>query len=240
MDLDKDIEFQSLGPSPFHADFFVRFDGSDDLLRVDVDQLRGYDDVFISGPKTLSKAQQQDFVGECQRLVATELGVFYEATQTSYRLGVQWNGIRKNFDRLTESRRGFWQKIRNHLRWPPWLRTGKVSLSLATFKLKLNEEIYRITRELSRNSADGLEELQIYTQSKIDDLRAFPTDDYAKVLDILIKRKTARAANIVVLLAALIGFVGGILGSVFQAKLSDAVPTNNQSPPSKQQIDPGQ
>ena len=96
---DDNIRFQMIGPSPFHADFFV---SRNDKTKFDIriEERLGYDDVEITAPRN-------DEVGNIKKAVmfrlSKEVSLFYSVVRDSIVLDREFRKLTKAAESLTEN-----------------------------------------------------------------------------------------------------------------------------------------
>lgn len=204
---DTGVSFRYLGPSPFHADFFVKPGSSDGSFEVAITEQPGYDDVEFSFGGNL---KHSDLVGFAHHIAATELGVYYWAIQNRNRLTRDWSDISEEINRLVEraQKPRAWFRFKYGRTWRA--NIDNASLDLAGFKLRADEVVTSTTETLDRLSRrEKLDHLRKYADAELAGLRQFAIQDFSQILSLLERRSRAQAANVTAMVAAVLGAIAG-------------------------------
>jgi hypothetical protein len=206
------VIFQYIGPSPFHADFFVHFSGPEGAADVEIVEQRGYDDINFVASSDLGTTQRADFVAAAHEGTAAELGVYYRIIQDRNRLNRSWSKLTDQIDQLVDDAiaRRSWLAPKYMQGWRAKLDSA--ALDLVRFKLRVDEAVTGATEaldELAKKEAQDL--LRRYADREVSQMRQYAVQDFSEMLSLLEKRSHAEATNVTVLVAALLG---GLVGAV--------------------------
>jgi hypothetical protein len=218
---DTGVIFRFIGPSPFHADFFVRFEGPEGTADVEIVEQRGYDDINFIGGIELGPAKRADFIAAAHQGTAAELGVYYGLIQHRNRLNREWSMLTDQIDQLVEeaiARRG-WLTPKYMPRWRSKLDTA--ALNLVRFKLCADAAVTSTAESLNELAKKETQDfLRRYADRELLQMRQFAIQDFSEMLKLLEKRSHAEATNVTVLVATLLG---GLLGAVLTVFLGTLI-----------------
>lgn len=209
------MTFRFIGPSPFHADFFVEFAGDKEEIVSLIDVQRGYDDVLFVAPADTPEDERSIVLREIQEGAAEELGEFYFALQARNRFQDKWGALSGRINVLIDEVRIKRSALRPRytVQWRRDLED--VLFDLMAFKLEIEEVEFNMTSgldELARKSGRG--DLKQYAEEYIAELRRIPTKDAFESLTLLESRSRAEAQNLSTIQGALIGSVATVVGVV--------------------------
>ncbi len=216
---ESEIEFQVLGPSPFHADFFVSSSLDHDHH---IQKREGYDDLYFN------LAGTEKFETDIARLkinIANELGLYYYLVRARTEIWILWRKFLENFsDALNQSthEKSFGQRVYELFSLP---RMAPPSIELIQYELLIEEKKLAGQKELSRLKAEAnLEYFLEYTQEVIQELSEIPIDKYRGMSDAITAHNRSLDTYRMSASVALIGFVaaciGGIVGALSAVFLS--------------------
>ncbi len=186
---DSEIEFQFIGPSPFHADFFVAFNGGRKRGKFETESTPGYDKIKIAAQKAQIPSAQAPYLLGLYHVISLELGIYYNTIQARNRLNDQWYGIEGVLDELVNQARNsisrIWRKY--NYRWRSALE--EVALEIISFKLLSDREYKHIC-----SSKEGIAEryqlgnLLSYTEEEVQAFQEYPIQDLTKIVETLERR----------------------------------------------------
>jgi hypothetical protein len=212
------VRFRFMGPSPFHADFYVKFGGPEGTFEVNIEELQGYDDVdYVAG----SDFDAAEVIGYAHESTAKELGVYYKLMQSRNRLMREWHELSQSIDELVEQahRRSGWLAFK----YGPWWRArlDRASLELVRFKLRADEVVTDAVSALDELAKKKtLDDLRKYSDAETARLRQYAVQDFSEMLALLERRSHAATANVTVMVAALLGgIIGAVLTALFGASI---------------------
>lgn len=216
------VEFQSLGPSPFHADFFLRMEilnNPEKIEEISCEKIHlpGYDDIIIH---TKEKEGSLDNLKDkaIERLLS-ELSYFYFLVQSNNLNQHIWVEVEESVENLKQSlsdkrllsRAINVIKTRNHLD-SAFLNIADLEMGMLDIKqkyLRWKKEIATLHDQIF---------LEDYLESEVMSGMEFPTNHMLQIVQLCESRRTISAQNTAVLLSAILG---GILGAgisvLFQA-----------------------
>jgi len=209
-----DIDFQILGPSPFHADIFLERAESQEIVLEEVNpSSRGYRTLYARLPCNSAEELTEKFVEQYREI----LGSFYNvvgmrnvsmfATSKAVRLAKTLVS-----DRTEES---FIKRLQR--------RYSERSIVDSVFDAILRDRLngIRVERYLAKLRRDGLLEPENYfvraIKREVDDLYRAPNDDIKLLLQITEDRRRGYFSNLSTLLS---GIAGGLLGAAVGAYLT--------------------
>lgn len=210
----KEITFEFIGPSPFHAEFVLEpseaVDGSPRFASSREVQ-RGYDAVRIKFDPDQFDDVEHAF-DELLHVLSDELGFFYELHRQERRTYEEWGLIESAVSELSEQqpRVGRIRRLRNAAMRGRLIH--KLNIQLARFE---SEELFERTRNqqmLRDMYVEGaLRFLRPQLVNAVQDAPAFPAAQVARVIGFIEQRRTQSVEWLVVLLAAVVGGAAGAL-----------------------------
>ena len=218
------IQFEWLGPSPFHADCYIQSGetpgDNERNWEFEVKRLsqRGYDTIiFYFNPIIFAKAEEakEAIIEEIQ----DELGFFYSLEQIEVEKMYDWEEIQDSVDQLISIQRekgikGFLKKMftcSKHI--------NEAFISIAEFES--NELFHRniILRHYRNIYSDKKETyFQFYVNKKIKDRFTYPTKQGVELISLFESRRIKSVEIFVVLISAMIGGGIGALLTIFLSK----------------------
>jgi len=216
------IRFDSLGPSPFHADFCLSYRRGTDFVgfRAENERIRGYDKIrFVCHEISfddLSAAKEDLFSS-----LKDEFGIFYQLMLARVKAIDGWLKIQAVLTKLGDAwgKRGFRQRLLNIFLKGRYI--NELITAIATFEVDQIfardsiDQGYRAIYSKDENAFirdyvdEGLKELSPYPTKQISDLALFLEGRRSRAIELL-----------VILVAALIGGVAGALLTIMFAKSS--------------------
>lgn len=204
------IQFDWLGPSPFHADFEVipveeGADELDDVLVAEVIQRRGYDLVqFRYDAKYFEDSAEAtlDAVYELE----DEIGLFYRSVRARHREMIGWMEVSEAFNDLVDMHddRGLRSTVRRFRRSSR--RIQDVIFGLTQFeRIRLNNQAAfdRAYRDIRRGRVSLY--LDERLSREVSDRREYPVAQVRELVSLIEGRRAKAFDNLVILFAAVIG-----------------------------------
>lgn len=206
------VEFQFIGPSPFHADFYIEESTNKEFR---YDKRVGYDAVFFPIPPGKDKTEIGWFMSQLEGEITKELGLYYALIQSGNRLSVQWglfsNRVANVLDFVTEKK--------------PWYRTAfnmaavpeldVLSIDLSRYEISVEQEVRRVRDEIEMLTIErGLDRFCQCLDKEINDLLSSPTEKFSRIVQVIQDHKKTMTGFRTVLIAAGIGIVAAFLGGV--------------------------
>ncbi len=211
------IQFECLGPSPFHADCYIYPEESDDKSEVDwklkseFSPRRGYDRmIFYFNPTqfiNVEEAKEKIFDE-----ILNELGFFYYLVQIEVEKMRDWEKIQNLIDQLIFIQRSngvkaFFTKI--------FTRSKLIDETLTSLAEFESEELY-FNNTNQKDYRDFLSIgdvcFQPYIDKQINDRTVYPTNEMSRLISFFESRRTKAVESLVVLIAAILaGGVGALL-----------------------------
>jgi hypothetical protein len=209
------IEFDSLGPSPFHAHFYLapqkrRSKSNEHLFNVNLIETRGYDHIFI----TYAPQDFLDFDQVKWRFIsnaADELNVFYATRIRQSKAIDLWHKVQKELDQVIEN-----DNTKPTVKLLRSFRRGKHLKLLFSKIAELESLTIRLTEFVSfafaRIYVKHEENLfQPILQKEINRMPKFPIKPIIELASFLEERRGRSMEMLAVIISALIG---GIIGSI--------------------------
>ncbi|MEF3351802.1 hypothetical protein PV403_01305 [Paenibacillus sp. GYB006] len=195
------IDFQVLGPSPFHADFFIEKD--DQIERpfsISIVEAKGYDQVVISYNKYINAAKALE---EILLETLSEFGFFYELKHSDSVTHRKWSMIERNLDTLVEIKK-------DRKQFKNFFKTNKIINELF-INISYFEKDQIIYKSYIQKSKRNITHFILYIDREIDERINFPTKQVTE----LIKLYENQKLNVYVMSATVIAAVsGGLLGAL--------------------------
>lgn len=215
------INLECLGPSPFHADFYLTpgdYKDSNEILRCVVNKLKGYDSIkFEYDDRIITKSidAKEYFLEE----VGDEFGLFYHINNGDLIRMQQWENLQALLAELIELNKTTGLKY-------TWFRITQVYGLIQEITIMLTEfesadidfkyEINKEFRDINRERTEGY--LNEYLKEEINEIRNYPTNQVREILNLIENRRSKRIENLIAIFSALIG---GIVGSLITLFLSN-------------------
>lgn len=217
------IQFEFLGPSPFHADFYIYPEESDGKSEVDwklkseISPRRGYDRmIFYFNPTQFINAEEakEKIFDE----ILNELGFFYYIVQTEVGKMHDWEKIRNLVDQLIFIQRSngvkaFFTKI--------FTRSKLIDETLTSLAEFESEELYfdNTNQKDYRDLFSMMEGcFQPYIDKEINNRIVYPTKEMSRLISFFESRRTKAVESLVVLIAATLGGGVGALLTILLAE----------------------
>lgn len=210
------IQFESLGPSPFHADCYIypgESDGKNEVawkLQSEILSQKGYDRIiFYFNPTQFMNAEtaKEKILNE----ILDELGFFYYVVQTEVEKMHDWRKIQNLVEQLISIQRAqrvkaFFARI---FTLPKLINETLISLtefeSKGLYFENANQKHYRDLFS-ARNAY-----FQIHIDKEMKDRIAYPTKEMSRLIGFFEGRRTKAVESLVVLIAAILGGAVGAL-----------------------------
>ena len=210
------IRFESLGPSPFHANFMLCKDSENEHknhlgFRCEISQQRGYDRViFYYKPEyfdTLSSARDILFYE-----LGDELGVFYKTVLSDVVRMHKWYSLNERVQNVlsAQKQKGMFRICLNLAR--NYREIHDIAIELCQFEaneLMCLSEAEKDFKDFFTDTA--IPYLEPFLKKQIESLNRYPCRQIRDVLGLLETRRSNLAGAIIVLISAIIG---GAVGSL--------------------------
>jgi len=201
------VEFQFLGPSPFHADVFVdaAHEGSDGLLKDLSDSNRGYRTLCFSVPTRDEQPLMPSFIN----LYNESFGTFYRTVRYRNRaLRLKSKITDKVQSIFSHTKISRWERIRR------WVNQGAVidEILEAILKDRMNRLALNQQLDEAKDKGDFRDDgiISKFIYAEASDISPAPVDDVKEILKMLEDRRQSFIRNGTTVLS---GLVGGILGA---------------------------
>jgi hypothetical protein len=209
------IRFECLGPSPFHADFFLEEEADDCAPTGTIcerEERRGYDCIRFKWHVGILRNRSEAFES-LHTHIETQLQFFYQLNHLSLQRALGWSEFSDSLRSLTDKHRaaGVRAVWFNTFRAGPEIHDAMITL--AEFEGADLQNLHETKRQLiSLTSAELFEaELQRYVQKEFDEFDKFPVEQAGRILTLLESRRSKRLNIVVTLLAAIVGGAVGAL-----------------------------
>ncbi|MDT9722801.1 hypothetical protein QVE09_28300 [Paenibacillus sp. ClWae2A] len=195
------IDFQVLGPSPFHADFFI--EKGEQIQRpfsISIAQAKGYDQVVISYNDHINAAEALE---EILFETLSEFGFFYQLNHSNSVTHRKWMVIESNLDTLVEIK-----KNRKHFK--NFFETNKIINELF-INISYFEKDQIIYKSYIQKSKRSITHFIFYIDREIDERINYPTKQVTEFIKLYENQKL----NVYVMSATVIAAVsGGLIGAL--------------------------
>ena len=201
-----DLVFSCLGPTPFHADFYIEagaVQNIDDTFEIQELASRGYSDItFLYHPSLFDTVQ--DAFKELIFELKNELGLFYEIQRNNSILYDSWDRIGKLVNDLTEHPKRIVRHGQN---------IRKLSILLAKFEVDRISDEHYIQDNFRKLYGKGLSTyLKNYVKAEIAGRPIFPARPITDLIGFIEGRRLKVLEFLVVLVAAVVaGGIGSLI-----------------------------
>ncbi len=219
------IQFECLGPSPFHADFYIQPGETKDVNNVDwrfkvkICPKKGYDEiVFYFNPGIFTKAEEAKRAIEIEVKIQEELGFFYNIVQREVVKNHDWIKIQKLIGDLVSIHqltgvKGFLKKF------VLLKRINDAFTSITVFEI---DKIFsNYVQQKDYRYIYSEKKIETYFQSYIDKeiKKQFvcPTKQPFQLISFFEGRRIKGIENFMILISAI---MGGVIGSLLTILLS--------------------
>jgi hypothetical protein len=213
------IRFESLGPSPFHANFKITSDPTlDRRVKAELIKEIGYARVDISVDPGQYESITQAFE-DVRYQLSFELDVFYSIIQSENRLRLAWSDVQDLLRDATEESTGDWlSRTRSYFVKATKLR--ELHSEIASFEamsIRSRHATQRLVRRLYDQTT--MEVIKPLIESALEDREVYPIEQVGRLVDFMERRQSKAVELLVVLIAAVIGGVAGALLTVMTSSL---------------------
>jgi hypothetical protein len=210
------IRFESLGPSPFHADFMLCEDSENERenphgFRCEIDQQRGYDDVtFYYKSKycdTLANARDILFYE-----LKDELSVFYRSVHSEVMQMHAWCSLTDRIQNVlsAQKQKSMFRTSLNLVR--NYREIHDIAIELCQFEANELMFLSKAGKDLKDLFTDtAIPYLEPLLRKQIESPNSYPCSQIRDVLNLLEMRRSNLTGAIIVLISAIIG---GVVGSL--------------------------
>jgi hypothetical protein len=208
---DTDICFEFLGPSPFHAEFFLEEKENEavQLFECVREPSRGYDSYYFRYDGDYFEDAEDAYDSLIDHLDG-QLGLFFLINHSRIQRDRDWADCYTLVQKIIEAqkKRGFKAYWRNTLRSEQALHDAMIQL--AQIEASDLDTRYNVNRNLKElYTGDKSPELLPFLESAIDDLSAIPFEQMREILNLLESRRTKRLHLIMAALSAVMGGATG-------------------------------
>lgn len=212
------VDFQSLGPSPFHADFFI-YEKDDDYFEADsnyemnITKDIGYDLIEFQYSNKFFK-DSNEFFDEIKREFINEAGAYYQIIQLKNRVRTEWEELEilvaLMINDFQEKRLfSIGRSINSHL--------NETLINFSLFKMNEINNIDLISKIYSSTYEKDEGLLKEYLTYEVNEEDVYPSAEVGELLFLFEQRRSKKTEYVVCLLAAILG---GVIGSFLTSVLS--------------------
>ena len=144
---DSNVQFQFLGPSPFHANFFV--EESTDFT-FDIDKQYGYHRVSFGVPPAADSREFKQVLSGIECEIVKELGLYYKFIQARNYFDNRWNKYTNEVSLALDIIKKDRSFIRKIIEFGAHPKFDSLSIDLIDFEIDLLEELRDIRNAASR------------------------------------------------------------------------------------------
>lgn len=207
---DSPIDFQLLGPSPFHAEFYVLRSEEEGFER---DHRPGYDHVCFTTSKSV-----QSFYDDIEPELAQELGHFYGAIQRRNLFANWWGDfsvqIGKDIEALKQPR-SLVRRMLDFVRPPEF---NDRALELIEYEIMVTNSIRSYAKRLQEISTQyGLDRFSDDVSEVMAAMTSNEVDQFRTIVGVLESHRGEMTDYRVSLMAAFIGLISACIGGVVGA-----------------------
>jgi len=203
----ENIEFLMLGPSPFHADFFV-YAKKDSKLEISYNKKSGYDEVNIF----VSPDVEVEFLKEITEYrLKDEIGPFYDIVKFRNSNNRQIYKIYEDIETLSQGKKGnLWAEFLKKDRLAPDIYSSLINLEKIQLEIEENGRQVKEMREHIENRFGHIGLNQKITSAE-NEIRENPIKSFKNILSTIKDRNFVNTTNNSVVFAAISGVVIGFL-----------------------------
>jgi hypothetical protein len=209
------LNFDFLGPSPFHADFFLHIHENESEnveFVVNVNREPGYDEIFIKA-NSLNYSSEELALEKSYEALSQELAFFYKVQQKRSGQIDRWHNIQGSLHAILE--------FESTKKLAPWYKRINLKSSLLSDAFT-NTGLFKGQAIFDRGTIDSeysaiyhSDKHRTYIKELVDEMISedpeYPVDQTAELLT-YIDQKTSKTFELWVVLAA--GVFGGLIGSI--------------------------
>jgi hypothetical protein len=214
---DPHLEFESIGPSPFHVDFELLHAAFSSVEPVEFEcrrkPKRGYDlVVFQYNATALGSNDHDDAYAHLIYCLAPQLGLYYHTSASQIRIINAWNEVSNNHARLVDlSGESNANKIGSIFKISSLVRASIVDI--VNFESEYKSTMDYIKNELDDDKNRGVATyLDFYLERKIREFPRYDASKYYAFADFIEKRHSKWVEVSILAFAGLVGaLIGGLL-----------------------------
>lgn len=212
--LDGYVTFETLGPSPYHADFQLspkaEAEKLQDIFEAQVLPVRGYNEVEIYYD-TGEFGSAVDAFFALRGLLGNELDVFYEIVRTRNERSRAWVGLQEIMEGLVaEEDLSIWGQLqalrerRRHIH-----HAHQQLAEFETLRVFSQQRLQKLVNDLNKSGEPEI--LRAEVETELEELEELPTSELGRLLAFVENRWSKSLEMGIVLLSSLLG---GAAGSV--------------------------
>lgn len=204
------VTFETLGPSPFHADFFVEGGAADDDdVRMEEMEQRGYNRITFFHDPTSDSGEVLKFI---QDELGHELDLYYDIQRRSVQMMREGDQLIEHWSQLQESA----EKMPSLWNVRARLRLHRAARNLVLRTLSLQAEFAVKERQIARDVAETYRKgtatyMERYVRDRAQGMPTYPLDSILAWAQ-HIEEGSFKQAEIIAVVLSAIG--GGIVGSL--------------------------
>lgn len=214
--IDHPIIFQVLGPSPFHADFYVWRGEEEDFQCI---PMPGYDFQGFHTSQTVEEFQE---ITETE--IAQELGLYYRLIQEASLYDTKWNQLTAKVQEsiiYLRSKTGFINRMLELGRAP---KINELALELAQYETEISNAVRRYSDELTRNSVEySLERFRPKIEEEMKRLDFADAEHFGRIINVIGSHEKELGGYRLAMTAALVGVLAACLGGAVGALITIAM-----------------
>lgn len=208
------IELIILGPSPFHADFYIYPNGkleTEEKIKPIITKSKGYDKiVFEYNEKKFNELDQVRKL--VHNSLIDHLGIFYLLQNGDLKRFHKWTTINMLVDKLIQFNKTKGLKYLWHRITKVYTLIEDITILIADFELYDIEYQTQITDELRYSTRDGIKNnLVDYIFELKKEIKRYSTSQLREILSLIENRRSKKTENLIALIASILG---GIIGSI--------------------------
>lgn len=214
------IRFESLGPSPFHAEFFIKPSRDEDNgkyrngLYPEQIEKRGYDLFnFYYDPSYFSEAT--DLIQDVFKLLLDEVSVYYNIVLHDNLKNLGWEKLEAILDDILDIKT---KKGINFLFYSLFLLPSKIRnavISIAEYESSNIWKDYFINRDYKNLTRTEKPLIDSYFKELFNQFAKYPIKQLREIIDFLERCRSKTIETIIIIMAALIGGSIGALITFF-------------------------
>lgn len=215
-----DIVFEFIGPSPFHANFFVSASSENDVFDAEVVARPGYNDIKVSAPPFFCSGKNEYKKIVCG-IIQDEVGHFYYVLQLKAVFMRRWTDIESDISFIAERAAKKQRYMNIYMLWKDRRRIDGCALSIAAFDIDWQRDKRDIELAVDqRKHCSGPNYLSEYIVEVVNEISGYPVEKTMKAIDIIERKNKNELQSAYIIAAAVLGMVGALLAGSWNAFLS--------------------
>ncbi|MGY3257008.1 hypothetical protein [Pseudomonas chlororaphis] len=212
------ITFESLGPSPFHGDFYVRCSAEvDGGVSLEIDVVKGYD-VFVFTVSNGKSHPDNTDMDTVYGLIDDEISLFYELQRARVRLMRGWQKITETWTSLKEKTDAEFSISRVFDRFKVHSTSKQLISDAYSFRVECELQQQQIEAQLKFTYGKGVSRyLESYLLDRSEQVPDYPIESILNWAQ-HVNQASFKAAEIIAVMSSAV--FGGVVGAVLTKALA--------------------